>query len=63
MPEEAAMATRNRCKATTKKGTPCRRKAAPGSAYCRQHQGYGPKAWRDKQSQALQVWENEGGRC
>jgi len=57
------MATRNRCKATTKKGTPCRRKAAPGSAYCRPHQGYGPKAWRDKQSQALQVWENEGGRC
>ncbi|MBN2357734.1 hypothetical protein JXO59_16605, partial [candidate division KSB1 bacterium] len=28
----------NRCQAITKKGTRCKRKALPGSKYCRQHQ-------------------------
>jgi endonuclease G len=30
----------SRCKAYTKEGTRCKRKAVPGSDYCRQHQAY-----------------------
>ena len=49
-----------RCEATTKSGNRCKRKAAPGKLYCRQHAAQSPSA---KPSETCAYISDDGKRC
>ena len=56
----AAVAQRVQCHSVTKSGNRCKRKAAPGKLYCRQHAAQSPAA---KPSGTCAYISDDGKRC
>lgn len=56
----AAVAQRVQCHSVTKSGNRCKRKAAPGKLYCRQHAVQSPSA---KPSETCAYISDDGKRC
>lgn len=56
----AAVAQRVQCHSATKSGNRCKRKAAPGKLYCRQHAAQSPSA---KPSETCAYISDDGKRC
>jgi hypothetical protein len=55
-----AVAQRVQCHSVTKSGNRCKRKAAPGKLYCRQHAAQSPAA---KPSETCAYISDDGKRC
>ena len=56
----AAVEQRVQCHSVTKSGNRCKRKAAPGKLYCRQHAAQSPAA---KPSETCAYISDDGKRC